>query len=142
MFISFALLLFLMRRFKITFAKISIFTKGTFSYLKFKMMIYCLNKWDLIPTKTQHGYVIPYIIGTKHYHMFVEDSKKLMKPIICSVVVDDDIVWTDEFRKFMGYNENINYQNLTPYKLGYTKINIKTVTGRSYSFDSHQHIKL
>lgn len=116
--------------------KIKIVISGTMNYIEFRMMSFLLQRYNLVPEKINGGYIIPYIIGTEHYHMFVEDNKTIKKPLITKVIADGNI-FTDPFKKLLGHNGTLKNSSITPSKLGFENIEVYLVSGkkRNYSLD-------
>lgn len=110
------------------------------STISHKFILYVLKKWDLIPVKTSEGYIIPYMLGTEHYHLFLENNIG-RGPMITNVIADGD-VYTTTFKKFYGTNTSIKNQNITPAKLGINTIEVHTAFGKKLRFESDDHITL
>ena len=140
---------------KITPAKVSIVVRGTYNYWQFKYMNYCLRKWKMQPIVNDSGVIIPYMYGVEKYNVFVENSKRRMKPIILeaisykvtrtteNVTIKSITDITEDFMKFMGHNKDIIPHNLTPRKIGYDEgIEVTTVMGKKYIFSADELIKV
>lgn len=142
-------------KYKITPAKVSIVVRGTYNYWQYKYMNYCLRKWGLQPIVNDLGVIIPYMYGVEKYNVFVENSKRRMKPMIlkaisCKVTrttenmtVTSRTHITEDFVKFMGHNKDIIPHNLTPRKIGYDEgIEVTTVMGKKHIFAADELIKV
>ncbi len=115
---------------------------GSLAFLEHKVRERLLQRWQLIPAKTQGGYLIPYFIGTQHYHLFVEDDKRKKSHLITKVVIDNDTVWTEDFRKLLGHNGKMSQQKVTPGKLGFENVEVQLATGKKKVYTKDDHIDL
>ena len=134
-------------KYNITYNKIRMLVSGTYDYCNFRIMTYFLRKCQMLPQKTSSGYIIPYIMGSQYFRIYVENSTRHLKSIVINVVVYEDGCtdgkdWTKKFIELMGHNTEINQFNLTPKKLGFSQIKIETAIKGFVSFSSNDKIKL
>lgn len=99
---------------------------GGFDYVKFKIRRKVIDYLDLNPVVTDHGIVVPYMVGPHRYNAFIRKHRESMTTIL-DIKDEEGKSQRDYVFSLFGYYNNITPYHLTPRDLGFKTLTIKTL---------------